>query len=104
MKNLHFILGLFFASITFGNISPYLQTPSPTSIYICWKTDNGTESRVKYGTTTSLGEVADGDYESIASQYIWHIVKLTNLNPNLSFSDNIGAYVVALSVLTVLFL
>jgi predicted phosphodiesterase len=82
MKNLHIILGLFFASITFGNISPYLQTPSPTSIYICWKTDNGTASRVKYGTTTSLGEVADGDYESIASQYIWHSVKLTDLNPN----------------------
>jgi len=78
-------LGLILATTTYGNISPYLQTPTPTSMYICWKTGSGTESRVEYGTTTALGEIANGDCDSLANQYYWHSVKLTDLNPNTCY-------------------
>ena len=67
-------------------IQPYLQTPTPTSVYVCWQTDATTESKVQYGTTNSLGtENAGGSYYSFSGTEIWHWVKLTGLTANTGY-------------------
>ena len=63
-------------------IYPYLQSPTPTSIYVCWNATAGTESRVEYGTTPDLGETATGSYHVFPDSTIWHWVKLENLTPS----------------------
>ena len=65
-----------------ASISPYLQSPTPSSIYICWRFDADTNSTVEYGTTSLLGTTMKGTYETIADQVIWHSVELTGLIPN----------------------
>jgi hypothetical protein len=63
-------------------IDPYLQTPTDSSIYICWQTNGGTESKVQYGTTTALGTEATGSIHQFNTTAIWHWVKLTGLSAN----------------------
>ena len=62
-------------------IHPYLQSPTPTSIYLCWHAMIGTESRVEYGTTEALGLTATGSAHEFDDGNIWHTVKLTDLQP-----------------------
>ncbi len=64
---------------------PYLQNPSPTSIYICWHDTTATQTKVEYGTTSSLGQSALGTSEIVASDYRWHSVQLTGLQPNKEY-------------------
>ena len=66
-------------------MSPYLQTPTPNSIYVCWQTDNSTQSTVEYGTTEELGQTETGDVYVFNSTTIWHWVKLTNLQPQTEY-------------------
>ena len=66
-------------------MEPYLQTPTPTSIYVCWSTTGPTESRVEYGLTPSLGNTASGEYLAFDSQTIWHWTQLTNLTPDTDY-------------------
>ncbi|OGS17659.1 MAG: hypothetical protein A3J83_00525 [Elusimicrobia bacterium RIFOXYA2_FULL_40_6] len=66
-------------------IQPYLQTPTSSSIYVCWGTDTNTESRVQYGTTSGLGSELTGSYTTINSTTIWHWVKLTGLDPETPY-------------------
>jgi acid phosphatase type 7 len=70
------------AAITVG---PYLQTPTPNSIYICWQTDEETESRILFGLTAAPGNEVNGDYYSFSSNTIWHWVKLTGLVANTKY-------------------
>lgn len=74
-------------------IKPYLQAAQPTSVYINWKTDNGTNPSVSYGATaaaldqTAAGTTADlepkdSDY---TTPYHYHSVKLTGLTPNTGY-------------------
>lgn len=65
-----------------STINPYLQTPTATSIYVCWHASPGTESVVEYGTDESLGNTATGSVHVFEdSSRWWHTVKLTNLTP-----------------------
>ncbi len=64
---------------------PYLQTPQPTSIYVCWHDTLATLTKVEYGTTEALGQSTDGTSEIISSTYRWHTVKLTGLQPNTEY-------------------
>ncbi len=64
---------------------PYLQNPSPTSIYICWHDTTATQTKVEYGTTSSLGQSTLGTSEIVASDYRWHSVLLTGLQPNKEY-------------------
>ena len=41
-------------------VAPYLQSMTPTSVWIMWETTSGHESRVDYGGTEELGETACG--------------------------------------------
>ncbi len=65
-------------------ILQYLQSPTPTSIIICWH-DTSTGTSVEYGTTSSLGSVAAGSSEIIGASYRWHTVLLTGLTPNTEY-------------------
>lgn len=64
---------------------PYLQTPSPNSIYVSWHDSLKTSTRVEYGTSNALGQFEDGSYEVISHPYIWHTVKLKGLSPNTEY-------------------
>ena len=64
---------------------PYLQMPSPTSIWICWHDTLSTITNVEYGLTTALGQSANGTSEIVADPYRWHSVKLTGLQPNTEY-------------------
>ena len=62
-------------------ILPYLQSPTESSIYVCWHASISPESVVEYGTTESLGNSATGDVHIWEDSTTWHWVKLTNLEP-----------------------
>lgn len=68
---------------TSANLSPYLQTPSATSIWVSWKTTAGTESRVEYGTTQDqLTQVVNGSAQQLSASYLYHAAQLTGLQPD----------------------
>jgi hypothetical protein len=62
-------------------IIPYLQTPTESSIYVCWHASNSPESLVKYGTSEKLENSQMGDVHIWKDSTTWHWVKLTNLEP-----------------------
>ena len=64
---------------------PYLQTPSTNSIYVCWHDTLSNLTSVEYGNTSALGQVTIGTNEIISSEYRWHTVKLTGLQPNTEY-------------------
>ena len=65
---------------------PYLQAPTPTSIWVSWQTTTGTDSTVNYGTAsaslTSTATAPVANTQVLAANYNWHTVKLTGLTPN----------------------
>jgi PKD repeat protein/predicted phosphodiesterase len=61
-------------------ILPYLQTPTPTSIYINWHSALTGSTRVDYGTSEALGQTQTGSSEDISGKK-WHTVKLSGLMP-----------------------
>ncbi|MDA0986858.1 MAG: T9SS type A sorting domain-containing protein [Bacteroidetes bacterium] len=67
-------------------IVPYLQTPTPTSIYVSWHDTSSTGTSVEYGTTSSLGKTITGSNEIVAPAYRWHTVLLSGLTPNTEYS------------------
>lgn len=66
-------------------ITQYLQSPTPTSIYISWHDTSIVGTSVEYGTTPSLGLAGAGTSEMIGSSYRWHTVQLTGLIPNTEY-------------------
>jgi acid phosphatase type 7 len=66
---------------------PYLQTVTTNSIFIRWRTDLPTDSRVLYGTSPGvLNRTADDP-----SQVTEHIVKLTGLLPDTRYYYSVGS-------------
>ncbi|MDQ5858239.1 MAG: metallophosphoesterase [Acidobacteriota bacterium] len=71
------------ASVTRG---PYLQSGTPTSAIVRWRTDLATGSRVRYGTAPeSLTGIADG-----AAGATEHTVTVTGLSPNTLYYYSVG--------------
>jgi hypothetical protein len=64
---------------------PYLQMPSPNSIWVCWHDTIATSTNVEYGTTSALGQSTSGTSEIVAGEYRWHSIKLTGLQPNTEY-------------------
>ncbi len=64
--------------------NPYLQSPTPNSIYISWHADDTSTTLVKYGTTGSLENQSNGSVESISGKK-WHTVKLEGLIPDTEY-------------------
>jgi hypothetical protein len=66
---------------------PYLQVGTPNSITVRWRTDNPSDSRVRYGTRVgSLGAQADD-----ATQTTEHSVTLTGLTPGTRYYYSVGS-------------
>ena len=65
---------------------PYLQSTTPRSTIVRWRTNRPVESRVKYGTNAALLDViVDGG--TLTSE---HIVTLTNLDANTRYYYSVG--------------
>jgi hypothetical protein len=73
------------------NLYPYLQTPTPTSVWVTWKTSSGLESAIEFGTTSgNLNQTAIGTTEVLSdvgypANYFYHSVQLTGLQPNTKY-------------------
>ncbi|HOY37692.1 MAG: metallophosphoesterase [Bacteroidales bacterium] len=65
-------------------ILPYLQTPTPNSMYISWHSDQTASTTVQYGISEALGLSQTGSYEDISGN-TWHTVKLTGLIPETQY-------------------
>src|SRR5438046_6951841 len=65
---------------------PYLQTGSPTSVTVKWRTDVSTDSCVRYGT--SLSSLSGQTCASTSTTD--HVVKLSSLAPNTKYYYSIG--------------
>ena len=66
---------------------PYLQTVTPSSIIVKWRTDNVTDAQVKFGSSsTALSQSA---YSS--SSGTDHEVKLTGLSPSTRYYYSVGS-------------
>lgn len=90
MKPLEKISGLilcmfFLAGAAGAQPNPYLQTPTPTSIYISWHSTDTTSTLVRYGLSSLvLDQTMHGIYQNISGKY-WHTVKLTSLTPGTTY-------------------
>ncbi|MFQ5805118.1 MAG: fibronectin type III domain-containing protein [Phycisphaerae bacterium] len=63
-------------------VGPFLQSATPSSIWIIWETDQGEESRVDFGLTPALDSTAFGDaIHSVGAARI-HRTQLTGLTPD----------------------
>ncbi len=69
-------------------IVPYLQSATPTSIYVTWKTDSVVQTLVKYGTApNALNTTIKGVNQILSdvgypNNFYYHSVSLKNLTPN----------------------
>ena len=82
-----FVLGTTFAARAAVVRQPYLQLDTPTSITVVWRTDNATDSRVRYGTVQgSLTSTATS-----ATVGTSHIVTITGLSPGTKYFYDAGS-------------
>lgn len=62
-------------------VQPYLQTATPSSMWIVWETNRGDQSLVEYGLTATLGMQTMGTAQNSSLQARVHEVELTGLTP-----------------------
>src|SRR5262249_30609385 len=72
------------AAITRG---PYLQTSTPTSIIVRWRSDAASNSRVRFGTNATNLIWTNDD----ATSTVEHIVTVTNLSPDTVYFYSVGS-------------
>lgn len=78
---------LFGAAALAAGLQPYLQTPTASSIWVSWKTEEGSESVVEYGPDGGpLLRRATGAPQVLAANYRLHGVQLTGLQPETIYS------------------
>ena len=65
---------------------PYLQTGTPTSVIVRWRTDTAVNSRVQYGTDELNLNLTVDDLTSTTE----HEIELTGLSPNTVYYYSIG--------------
>ena len=92
-KQIYFLL-ILCVCFTFSkaqNVFPYLQSCTPTSIYITWKTSSQSESLVQYGLTAgNLNTSTNGTNliltdTGYTNNYYYHSVILRGLVPNTKY-------------------
>jgi len=64
---------------------PYLQTPSPNSVYVSWHDPSENSGSVEYGLTSALGQSTAATSEIISSPYRWFTAKLTGLQADTEY-------------------
>jgi len=68
------------------SLRPYLQSVTPDSIWVGWRTDSGTETTVTYGTSAAaLTNTLTGTNQVLGTSYNWHSAQLTGLSPRTSY-------------------
>lgn len=93
MKLLYsFLLTLGGMLCTFAQtLNPYLQSVTPNSIYVNWKTDNNPETVVMYGTSpANLQNTVTGTNKVFSdtgynNNYFYHTAKIDGLQPNTKY-------------------
>lgn len=86
-----FLLAVTGITVQAQTLHPYLQAPTPTSIYVNWKTESNPESIVEYGSTPQqLGNSVTGTNQIFTDtgypqNYYYHTVKLTGLTANTKY-------------------
>ena len=70
---------------------PYLQSPSVSSINICWHDTAQTGTKVEFGSDTLLGSEIAGTSEMISLPWRWHTVKLTGLQADTRYFYRVGS-------------
>ncbi len=72
---------------------PYLQSATPTSIVVRWRTSVATDSRVRYGASaTSLTAIADNTTSATD-----HVVTLSGLTPATKYFYSVGSATASLA-------
>jgi hypothetical protein len=66
-------------------VGPYLQSATPTDIWILWETSAGGSSRVEWGSTEVLGESATGSTQGTSGAALLHEVQITGLSPATTY-------------------
>ena len=90
MKKKSLITGILMLSLIgianlYAQVNPYLQTPTPTSVYISWHSSDTLFTKVRYGlSASSLNSIKTGSFQNIDGKK-WHTVKLTNLAPGTRY-------------------
>jgi hypothetical protein len=81
-----------FVSIAVGHppggepiVHPFLGKATPTSIHIAWETSNGTNTRVTYGTTKSMGSTVNGSWSTGFGAARVHHVDVEGLQPDTRY-------------------
>ena len=64
---------------------PYLQSASPTSIWISWETMGGESTTVEWGTVEPLVDTAGGGTIAGPEGHVHHEVQLENLTPDTRY-------------------
>ena len=67
------------------NVAPFLQSATPTDIWVVWETTSGSDSTVAWGETASLGESTSGTTKTSTGGYPIHEVQLTGLTPDTTY-------------------
>ncbi len=67
------------------NVAPFLQTATPTDIWIVWETTTGSDTTVEWGPTSALGETTTGSSNTSSAGYPIHEVQLTGLTPDTTY-------------------
>ncbi len=77
-------LGGYTVSIEDKPVVPYLQSPTPTSIYISWAS-KGNNPEVLYGKTQNLGNSTQATTYFFNPTTVWHTAKLEGLSPSTKY-------------------
>ncbi len=90
MRKLLFLLFTGLSSLTFGQtIKPYLQAPTPASIYVNWISDNAGSVSVSYGTSaTNLSVTVTGSQNQFVdggTSYYYATTQLSGLQANTKY-------------------
>lgn len=62
-------------------VGPYLQEASPTAVHVRWETDSGEQSRVEWGASEVIDQVADGPWWGSGLGQTLHEASITGLQP-----------------------
>ncbi len=71
-----------------SDITPYLQSPTSSTMYVSWNSYYNSAPMVEYGTTPALGYASTGTYEDIGTfPYVnrWHTVQLSGLTADTRY-------------------
>jgi len=72
---------------------PYLQLPTQTSIFVKWRTDAPSDSKVSYGTDPGNLSMSESDNQQVSD----HRIKLNGLSPFTKYYYSVGTTAQTLS-------